>query len=191
MTPIPSLALDLSELSPIANVAIPFLGVLLITLGMLMGVRKRRRLSAMRGTARDQVEELKQRHAVRGDLEQLMTEVEQLAKRFAAQLDAKAARLERLIDEAETRITELKQLEEARRATLSLQKAAAPEHSTGTNETVPSPSEAAPSPPKPPDDTLKQQVCALADQGLDPIEIARQLNEHVGKIELILALRKA
>ena len=38
-------------------------------------------------------------------------------------------------------------------------------------------------------DPLAASVYELADAGVDPIAIARQLNEHVGKVELILALR--
>jgi len=34
-------------------------------------------------------------------------------------------------------------------------------------------------------------VCALADSGTAPTDIARELNEPIGKIELILALRRA
>jgi hypothetical protein len=30
----------------------------------------------------------------------------------------------------------------------------------------------------------------LADEGLHPVDIARQLQQHTGKVELILALRK-
>lgn len=40
-------------------------------------------------------------------------------------------------------------------------------------------------------DTLTRSIYALADAGSDPLEIAKQLDEHVGKVELILALRSA
>ena len=40
-----------------------------------------------------------------------------------------------------------------------------------------------------PVDPLAKSVYSFADQGLDPAAIAAKLNEHVGKIELILALR--
>ena len=185
-----TLAFDLQELSPTLNIAIPLLGVLLITIGMMMGIRSKRRRAGARSSAREHVDELRQKQAVRGDLEQLMTEVEQLARRFGAQLDAKTMQMERLIEEADRKIAELKQLEQARRDAMSLH---TPEPSN-----FPAPPSANPQPPTPnpqpspsPDETLKRSVCALADRGVDAVEIAKQLNEHVGKVELILALRKA
>lgn len=173
MNGIITLAFKMSELPPSAKWGIPVVGVLLITMSMMMGIRKKRRRFHTQGTARDRVEELKQKHAVRGDLEQLMVEIEQLAKRFGAQLDAKTVQMERLIDEADRKISELKQLDQARRDPYQMQQ---------------------PTPPNPqpitPDDVLKRSVYDLAEQGHDPVEIARRLDEHVGKIELILALRK-
>ena len=41
-----------------------------------------------------------------------------------------------------------------------------------------------------PEDDLTRNVYRLADAGHDPVAIAQQLNEHVGKVELILALRR-
>jgi hypothetical protein len=40
------------------------------------------------------------------------------------------------------------------------------------------------------DDPLARRVYELADGGMDAVAIARQLNEHVGKVELMLALRE-
>lgn len=182
------LALEMSDLSPAAKIAIPFLGVLLITISMMMGIRKKRRRSHTQGTARDRVDELKQKHAVRGDLEELMVEIEQLAKRFGAQLDAKTIQMERLIDEADRKIAELKQLDQARRDKPQTQPA---QPSPLKPQASPNPQPPTPNPQPPSsDDALKRSVCDLADQGHDPVEIARRLDEHVGKIELILALRK-
>ncbi|MEM1072275.1 MAG: hypothetical protein AAGB48_11195 [Planctomycetota bacterium] len=39
--------------------------------------------------------------------------------------------------------------------------------------------------------SAKREIYALADQGLSPSEIAQRLNQHTGKVELILALRRA
>lgn len=183
-------AFDLKELSPTLNIAVPLLGVLLITVGMLMGIRSKRRRAGARSSARERVDELRQKQAVRGDLEQLMTEVEQLAKRFGTQLDAKMMQMERLIDEADRKIAELKQLEQARRAAMSLQ-VSEPTSFSPLPTANPQPPAPNPPPAPSPDEALKRSVCALADRGVDPVEIANQLNEHVGKVELILALRKA
>ena len=43
--------------------------------------------------------------------------------------------------------------------------------------------------PEIPDDPLARSVYQLADEGMEPTQIAQQLDEHIGKIELILALR--
>jgi hypothetical protein len=38
-------------------------------------------------------------------------------------------------------------------------------------------------------DPLRASVYSLADSGADAVAIARQLDEHIGKVQLILALR--
>ncbi|MBT8484329.1 MAG: hypothetical protein KJO43_02035, partial [Phycisphaerae bacterium] len=48
---------------------------------------------------------------------------------------------------------------------------------------------APPPPASPPHDPLARAVYELADLGEDPVTIARRLDEQVGKVELILALR--
>ncbi len=177
MIGVPTLALEIPDLGPMGDIGLPLLGVLLITMGMMMGIRKKRRRSSANLSARDHVDEIRQKQAVRGDLEQLMIEVEQLAKRFGTQLDAKTMQMERLIDEANQKIDELKQLEQTRQ-NAPIQQPPQASHL--------SPQAAPPDP----DTELKLKVCDLADQGHDSVEIAHQLDEHVGKIELILALRK-
>lgn len=134
------------------------LGVLLIIVALMLGIRKKRRRIAQRGTAREQLERMNQETAVRGDLEQLMVEIEQLAKRLGAQLDAKTLALEKLLHEADQVIEKL-------------------ERGAGPTE--------------PPADPQTIRIYRLADEGRSPMEIAQELDEHVGKVELILALRKA
>lgn len=180
-----TLGFSFDELSPAANIAIPLLGVLLITVGMLMGVRKKRRRPGVSTSAHEHVEELRHKQAVRGDLEQLMIEVEQLAKRFGTQLDAKTMQMEHLLEEAEQKIAELKKLQRLEQSRLDAADLQSP-HTTPN----PPPSPIPQPPSLDPDTVLKQSVCDLADAGHDPVEIARRLDEHVGKVELILALRK-
>lgn len=138
--------------------ALLLLGVLLIIVALMLGIRKKRRRIAQRGTAREQLERMNQETAVRGDLEQLMVEIEQLAKRLGAQLDAKTLALEKLLHEADQVIEKL-------------------ERGAGPTE--------------PPADPQTIRIYRLADEGRSPMEIAQELDEHVGKVELILALRKA
>lgn len=45
--------------------------------------------------------------------------------------------------------------------------------------------------PSRPNDPLSASVCELSDRGRTPVEIAQLLDEQVGKVELILALRSA
>jgi hypothetical protein len=161
-------------LNPVLVSLLPAVGLALIAVGILSSVRARRRRAAHRLTAREQVERLRQKDAVRGDLEHLMVEIEQLAKRMGAQLDAKTIEIEMLIRRADERLAELRRLTEQGAPPPQAELPGAP-----------------PMPAEPASDPLSRRVCELADEGLSPVEIARQLDEHVGKVELILALRKA
>lgn len=122
--------------------------------------------------------------AIRRDAEQrasaraLATEIEDLSRRLAAELDAKAARLEALVLRADERIRTLDALAGT---------PASPHPHAGRHTD--------PSPPLDPerhahDDPARQEIIRLADEGLPPVEIARRLREHPGKVELILALRR-
>lgn len=105
------------------------------------------------------------RPAEADDLRRLMAEATELAAALSAQLDEKAERLQRLLDEADSRVAA-------------------------------SPTRDEPDPP--PDDEprqamagdpLAQRIFDLADEGLSPVQIAQRLDQHTGKVELILALR--
>ena len=172
------------------------LGILLILISLMMSMKKRRNKSASRVTAHEHLDRLKNKHAVKNDLETLMVEIEELGKRLSHQIDAKTIALERLLDEAELRITQLSSL------TSPENPAPAPakpsifqsqmENSTA-NPTATHPVQAASTPPV----TTKQmaktdfiRIYQLADAGNSPQQIAQEVGEHIGKIELILALRK-
>lgn len=150
-----------------------FAGVVLVTICLLMSLRNRRRRQAIQPTPQERVEHIRQLRGMRGDLEDLMVEIEQLAKRFGAQLDAKAVQLEKLIADADEKIARLKDLPA---------QASAPAPAGATPKSRPLP-------PAVPDDPLARSVYELADQGVDPPDIAQRLNEHLGKVELIMALR--
>lgn len=167
-------------------------GLVLITMALLMGVLRRRRQMANRGTAREQVERLKQESGMRGDLETLMVEIEQLAKRLGAQLDAKTVQLEKLLREADARITELRRHQAGGAEPGPAGGVAGAAAGTAVSADLPA-APLAVAEPDPPsgDDALARRVDELDKKGLASVEIARQLNEHVGKVELILALRNA
>jgi hypothetical protein len=149
------------------------LGLVLVISALMMAAAKRRKRQGGSLTAREQMQRLDQTSGMRGDLEQLMVEIEQLAKRMGAQLDVKAMRLEQLLRQADQRVAELERLQRAEPGQASAPPAPRPQ-----------------APPAAPEDPLARNIYQLADAGNDSIEIARQLNEHVGKVELILALRR-
>jgi len=209
---------------------LPVLGLLLIILSLFMSLRKRRRGGRAEPTAREQLERGKQEQGMRDDLQSLMVEIEQMAKRLSSQIDSKTLRLEKLLAEADRRIERLEQLtgqstgEPTRQA--DTDDPAMPSARAGENGNAPastpadgadatdppgdtsvadsrrgpgaSPARATSSPasstdPPPPgssDDPLTRSIYELADAGKAAQQIAAELNEHIGKVELILALRR-
>lgn len=110
-------------------------------------------------------------------------ELLEMSRRLVAQIDARAAHLEALIADADDRIEELRRLQ-----------AAGADHDgrpAGRAGAAPPSSSAASSAADPrAEDPVSRGVYELADRGLGPVEIARQLDQHVGAVELILALRQ-
>jgi len=190
-------------------------GVVLISAWLLMRIRKRTIHGSGHTTAREVLEQYKQRDGLRDDLQSLMVEIEQLAKRVGAQLDAKAMRVEKLIDDADLRIAQLQKAMHDQHAS-----PAPPEASPEALRKLPGEASPGVAPGTLPEkssaggalktlrgssasaeagadgsqptaaDVLAADVCRLADEGLAPADIARRLDEHVGKVELILALRQ-
>ena len=124
---------------------------------------------------------LARQRAVERDMSNLLVELSEMARQMTAQLDTRAAKLELLIKEADERIGALRsgsalQPDSAGRAALEgvIVEAKAP---------------LGPSMPEQRIDPRHAQVYNLADEGLSPPEIARQLDRPSGEIELILALR--
>ncbi|MEX0652842.1 MAG: hypothetical protein WD534_12430 [Phycisphaeraceae bacterium] len=176
----------------LVNLLLPA-GLMMIVMSLLMwGRKKRARMGQTRVTAREQFHQMREEKAVRGDLEQIMVEIEQLAKRMSAQLDAKSMRLERLLADADAKIAELERRQGqvgSGRETPAFPPPREPQASEPAASVSSSPEPAA-------DDAagderaLAESVYKLADAGLKPLEIARELNEHQGKVELVLALRQ-
>lgn len=151
------------------------LGLVMIVGSIVISLRNRRRRGAGKTdranpTAREILERSKQTRGMQSDLEELMVEIERLTRRFASQLDAKTQRLEQLIDEADSKIARLERLSGPDAA------ASPPAADAGPTELH--------------IDPTSRSVYELADQGLEPVEIARRLSETPGKVELILALRR-
>ena len=112
------------------------------------------------------------------DLEDLASEIEQLMHRLGADVDQRANRLESLLREADQKIAELGRFQ-SQAAAVDTRRIDPPQSNT------PSPQMTSGT-----DDPLARSIYVLADAGHDSLEIARRLKEHVGKVELILALRR-
>lgn len=152
-------------------------------------------------TAAERLERDRQERATRRDLDVLATEIEDMARRVGEDLERKAARLERLLAEADHRIARLQAATERdaghatpRHDPPSAGDPASPDAASGSGP----PRHAAPNldggaRPALTDngmvDPLTRRVHDLSDRGRSAAEIAQALNEHVGKVELILALR--
>lgn len=97
-------------------------------------------------------------------LSAVMADAEELAQLLADRMDRQAARLEQLIAAADDRLAKL-------------EKALAQPAPRGASRQDAT-------------DPLSRQVYDLSDRGMPTVEIARQLNQQTGKVELILALRQ-
>jgi hypothetical protein len=105
-------------------------------------------------------------------------ELEELCVRVADELDRRAERLEKLIAEADAKLVKLERLT-----------AGAVTHDPLAVLAEAKPRAAAP--PMHDGDPLAGEVYRLADSGLPPVQIAQKLGQFTGKVELILALRRA
>ena len=167
----PLLAESLAD-APVWTQALLVAGILLVIASGMTMLRNRKRRAAAQLTARDRLEEARREAGERGrqrrDLESVALSIEEMARRVGAQLDNKASRVEALLDEAERVI---RRLEAARFA-----------------------AEPPPPPPTPPPaaavEDLSARVRRLAAEGRGPAEIAAEVDEHVGKVELILSLAR-
>ena len=145
-------------------------GILLLVIILLSKQRGRGRRVSDDKTPTERLADLREAAASRDSLDAVKVDVEELAHRLAAQLDNKAARLEKLIADADDRLSRLEQ-----RGT--------PEHATPTLIT--------PTLTNQSDDPTRARVYELADKGHSSVEIARQLDQPTGHVELILSLRSA
>ncbi len=107
---------------------------------------------------------------VREQLDDVMVQLEELARQTNAQIDNRATRLEILLAEADEKIGTLRTLVER------LEASPAPRDEPPGPDDAPNPEHV--------------RVYELADGGKSPVEIARELERDVGEVELILALRR-
>jgi hypothetical protein len=98
---------------------------------------------------------------------EVAADLQELTERLAAELDARADRLERLIAEADSKLAAL-------------------ERATSRVPEV----HIKPFPVREQSDRPFAEIYELADQGLSAVEIARRTNRPTGQVELILNLRR-
>ena len=151
-------------------------GILFIIMAMFSLGRSRKRTAAGRESARDHIDRARRKQGVRDELEALMVDINRMARDLGGQLDAKIIRIEKANQEADQRIAQLQALRDELSSPSTLNN---PAGNGATNAQANAPDT----------DPLTRQVYALADNGKGPADIAEELDEHVGKIELILALR--
>ncbi len=167
-------------------------GVLLIGFVMVRAVRARiTRRQERTPSPREQIQQVKNRAQGRDVVHAGEAALLDTAQRLSAQLDVKAERLEQLIREADERLSALGAAPSAPVHSEDVLDDRRDHGSTPdvapdlvTDETRDEPRE-----PQRMMDPLIRAVYELADEGRAVVEIARELDEQIGKVDLILALR--
>jgi hypothetical protein len=159
--------------------------IVVVTVFMLLSTRRKSReaQNTPRASARDQYKRLKEEKQAINGAQEVMVEMEQLARQIHGQIDTRYAKLEALLRDADRRIAELKRLSVAGDAPRGIDVIV----DEATEETDEASSEVQSAPAA---DVLHAAVHRLADAGLAPPEIAAQEGRTIGEVELILALRK-
>jgi len=165
------------------------IGFLFIIMAMFSIGRSRKRKTDSRDSGRDHIERVRQKAGVRDELEMLMVDINRMAKDLGGQLDAKIIRIEQAVREADERIAQLDALRSELNQPLSQPQIDAAHHAHQSHHAQQTDQLITPQAPASQADRITHEVYALADQGLGPSGIAERLGEHVGKVELILALR--
>ena len=181
--------LDLAVTSPsnFMDNVLPMLAVIaIVAIGVLLMISIRGKIArrnANRPSPRELIDQFKEAARHRTDAQSASAELLDAARQMAAKLDNKSARLEVLIRQADQRIAQMSQLPPA----VGNNQAASP-LTSDVRPTLP-PMQVAPREPAVSLDPLTQSVYELADSGYQSIQIAQELDEQVGKVELILSLR--
>lgn len=203
-----------AENSMIPNILLAVAMIILVFL-IFRSLKKTHKSNAARanamGTPSERIEELRHRAETSMEpAERLMVEAEDIARRLGAVLDNKAARLELLIEEADAKLDQLnraissnpKSTEEpapASRATAraidpSLLDRARLEQDQQEREARVAgriePSVSVTDEPEPIEISISDQIHELALKGKSPHEIAQELKQPVGQVELIINLQK-
>lgn len=174
-----------------------------VAIGMLLTISIRRKITkknAATPAPRERIAMAKIPRRLNENRQAAASDLHDTARRLAASLDVKAERLDQLIMEAGRRIAELQALVDSPG---SSGRSAAPVDDETEPITRESERHLPPDPktsptPRPvtiPElsktlDPLTRSVYELSDAGHDPVSIAQTLDEQIGKVELVLALRE-
>lgn len=197
----------LLAISDFGNSMVVLLGVLcLVMLSISMLRRSYERQTTQRDLSREQLARLRDQKEIRVSMEELMVQLEEVARRVNAQIDTRFVKLETIIQDADQRIAHLRQLARdaetpapkadapppAEEFAPGLATAEAPEPRPATGRASEPARSAAPAVEKMPQTREErfQRVYGLADQGTPAIGIADALNLPLGEVELILRMRK-
>lgn len=155
----------------------------LVMISVAMLRRSQQRQATAREVTREQLARLRDQRDIRFSMDELLVQLEEVARRVSAQVDTRFAKLEAVIREADERIARLEKL-------------------TGHSPPAPAPASAADAagptqmaePPhaadRPkPSNERQRRIYELADQGTSSLVIADALQMPVGEVELILSLR--
>ncbi len=163
----------------------PLLGVVLLVIIMMrLAARKQRQAGTTpQSHARDHVAKLKEEHAVKGDMRELMVELQDLSRDINAQIDTRFAKLEVSIRAADERIDVLERLLRAADGRPTIDTVV-----SGDAESPLLPQE---QPPAGLPEPQHGRIYDLADGGKNSIQIAQETGKTPGEIELILSLRES
>lgn len=170
-----------------------------VVLAGFLFMRMLRRSTPSEGSARQYRREIDSATShganIKGDMEHLLIELDKLSREISAQVDTKFARLEGVITEADRRIAALRILLDAAKAagaSLGIEETTGQDAFTTDADAASADLPSVSAPANADATTAKhEEIFALADQGMLPLEIARRLDRRVGEIELILNLRQA
>jgi len=166
--------------STLTQIAVLLIFVAMLTVVMIL-TRNRVR-NSMRSSGpgvREQYARMNEKRQALRDGEEVMIELDRVARQVHGQLDTRFAKLEAVIRDADARIEKLERLmrKAADRPTLDIT----------LDEARPDELEPAPVMESGP----HADVYRLADAGMDRVQIAEETGKTNGEVELILALRKA
>jgi hypothetical protein len=165
------------------------LALLVVTIALTLGNTRRRLRQPGRSPseyAREQVSRLKEQQGVKGDLEQLLIELHEAARRLNAQVDTRAARLEALIRDADSRIAQLQQTSPPSVSAPGTRSAPSQAGSSELDVTMDGSTRDA----KPTESghAVRARILSLAREGRNPVQIAQDTGVPPGEVELIVAL---